>query len=175
MADKWDKAYSVVNENFGWTGVPRHLNEADPYPQQGQPQQQQQQAPPQQDMGDMNQEQPQQGDQQQRSDGQWDDDIKSQVNDMAGKSLKDLYAGLEDDQAKTDFVKNVAGPGIKAQLGIDNIPYKELHGILGSAGGEEEDQGGEEQQFDDQEDQGGEEQQQAPEQGQQQQLQQSRY
>jgi hypothetical protein len=133
MGDKWSKAYDVVRENFGWSNVPRHLNEEDPFPQQGQPQQQQAPAPQGGDMGDMNQEE-----QPQRAEGQWDDDIKSQVVDMAGKSLKDLYNGLEDDQAKTDFVKNVAGPGIKAQLGIDNIPYKELHGILASQEGEEQ-------------------------------------
>ena len=140
MSDQWDNAYKKIMESgMGFYNPARTFLEADPYPQQGGAPQQQ--APEQGGgMGDMNQEQPpEQGGEPQRTEGQWDEDIKSQVSDMAGKSMKDLYNGLQDDNAKTDFVKNVAGPAFKAQLGIDNIPYKELHGILAGGAGAEED------------------------------------
>jgi hypothetical protein len=143
MGDKWDKAYDVIKENWGFTSLARNIREEDPMPQAGQPAPAPAQPAQDQGMGDMNQQdQGQQGmgqQQPQRTEGEWNDDIKAQAQELISKSLKDLYNG-KDSEAQTDFVKNIAGPAIKAELGVQNVPYKELHALL--AGGEGDQEGG---------------------------------
>jgi len=125
--DKWDKAYKkiLIKESgiYGYNNNPYRVREqAPPVPEQGQ------------------------GGQETGFSDEWSQ-IKDQVSQFVQQSLQDIYSAIEDPDKQNELVNRVIGPAIKQVLLGNpqaNIPYKEIHNLMGGSEEPKAPEGGEE-------------------------------